>query len=110
MKIFYTSLCVLGLVLPYWQFLPWVMEHGLDIIVLIQEAGQVNVSAFAWLDVLLSAIVLIGFILYEGSKLKMQGLWIPIIGTCAVGVSFGLPLFLLLRELHLAKMPPQAVS
>jgi hypothetical protein len=110
MKIFYIVLCILGLVLPYWQFLPWLMEHGIDIILLIQEAGQLNIGAFAWLDVLVSAIVLIGFILYEGSKLKMRGLWIPIVGTCVVGVSFGLPLFLLLREMHLAKLPSSAIS
>lgn len=31
----------------------------------------------------------------------MQRLWMPVAGTLVVGVSLGLPLFLLLREIHI---------
>src|SRR5260370_36647041 len=34
----------------------------------------------------------------EGKRLGMRLLWLPILGLCTVGVSFGLPLFLYLRE------------
>ena len=34
----------------------------------------------------------------EGKRLGMRLLWLPILGLCAVGVSFGFPLFLYLRE------------
>ena len=27
----YLFLCIAGIVLPYWQFLPWLMENGLDL-------------------------------------------------------------------------------
>jgi hypothetical protein len=30
----------------------------------------------------------------------MRRLWLPLAGTCLVGVSFGLPLFLYLRQIH----------
>ena len=103
MKKFYGILCVLGIVLPYWQFLSWVSENGLAISQLVGEAANSRIGAFAWLDVLVSAVVLLGFIIYEGNRIKMKKIWIPIIGTCIVGVSLGLPLFLLMRETHLSK-------
>ena len=101
MKILYGILCLLGIALPYWQFIPWLIENGIDIPALVGEAASLKISAFAWLDVLVSAIVLLGFIIYEGLRLKMKQLWLPILGTLTVGVSLGLPLFLLQREIHL---------
>jgi len=105
MKIFYGVFCIAGVILPYWQFLPWVFENGLNISLFVQEAMQFRIGAFAWLDVLVSAIVLIGFVFAEGSRLKMHTIWWPILGTGLVGVSLGLPLFLLLREYHLESHP-----
>ena len=102
-KLFYGILCVLGIILPYWQFISWLLDNGLDLIALFDEAVQTRISAFAWLDVVVSAIVLLGFIWIEGNRLKTAKLWLPMLGTLSVGVSFGLPLFLLLREIHLEK-------
>lgn len=103
LKLFYGVFCVLGIILPYWQFIPWLLENKLNLVVLLNEAVQTRISAFAWLDVIVSAIVLLGFIWIEGNRLKLAKLWLPILGTLSVGVSFGLPLFLLLREIHLEK-------
>nr|WP_238403380.1 DUF2834 domain-containing protein [Paenibacillus mesophilus] len=55
------------------------------------------------MDVLVSAIVLIVFILFEGQRNGMKSLWLPIVGTLVVGVSLGLPLFLLHREINIEK-------
>lgn len=57
------------------------------------EAAQTRIGAFAWWDVIVSAIVLIGFILYEGKRKSIKYLWVPIVGTFTIGVSFGLPAF-----------------
>ena len=103
MKYLYGTLCLLGTALPYWQFIPWLAENGLNIPLLVQDAAQLRIGAFAWLDVIISAVALLGFILYEGRRLEMKKLWLPILGTIAVGVSLGLPLFLLMREFHLEK-------
>lgn len=102
-QLFYGILCVLGIILPYWQFIPWLLNNGLDLMALSNEAVETRISAFAWLDVVISAIVLLGFIWIEGNRLKTAKLWLPMLGTLSVGVSFGLPLFLLLREIHLEK-------
>ena len=101
MKVFYAALCVLGTVLPLAAFLPWVVDNGFNIGLLFSEASASRIGAFAWLDVVVSAIVLLGFIWFEGRRLGMAKLWLPTLGTCTVGVSLGLPLFLLLREMHL---------
>jgi hypothetical protein len=98
LRYFYLALYVLGCVLPYSQFAPWVLKHGLNLALLFRELFANRVSAFFALDVILSAIVLIIFVLVEGRRLGMRNLWVPIAGTLLVCVSFGLPLFLYLRE------------
>ncbi|MDJ0519285.1 MAG: DUF2834 domain-containing protein [Okeania sp. SIO2F4] len=100
MKYFYGLLCLCGFFLPYSQFIPWILEHGINIYLLFSEAISSRISTFAWLDVLISAIVLFGFIFYEGNQKKIKYLFFPILGTLTVGVSFGLPLFLFLREIQ----------
>jgi hypothetical protein len=56
------------------------------------------------MDVIVSAIVLILFIQNEGKRLRMRFLWLPTIGTFLIGVSFGLPLFLYLRQIELDRV------
>jgi hypothetical protein len=108
MKHFYLLLCIVGLLLPYSQFLPWLFENGIAPLTFVQQAYSQRVSGFAWMDVIVSSLVVFGFILAEGRRRGMSNLWAPLAGTFLVGVSFGLPLFLLLREVRLekAKMSP----
>lgn len=103
MKYFYGVLCVVGALLPYGMFVPWVMDNGINVGLLAAEAASTRIGVFAWLDVLVSGVVLIAFVLVEGARMRMKKLWLPILGTCVIGVSFGLPLFLLQRELHLER-------
>src|SRR5215468_800963 len=97
----YLILCMLGIVLPYLQLVPWLLEHGLDATLFFRELLASRVSAFFGIDVIVSAIVLLCFIQSEGKRLRVRLLWLPIIGTLLVGVSFGLPLFLFQRQLTL---------
>ena len=101
MKYFYGIFSILGILLPFSQFVPWILANGFEIPLLIAEASSNAISSFAWLDVIVSAVVLLVFIFFESSRLQMRYWWLPVVGTLTVGVSFGLPLFLLLRELHL---------
>jgi hypothetical protein len=94
----YLSLALVGAVLPYSQFLPWLAEHGPNLPLLLTELFSTRAGAFFGLDVLVSAVVLIAFIRREGARRKMSMLWLPVAATCLVGVSCGLPLFLYLRE------------
>ncbi|HEU5137902.1 MAG TPA: DUF2834 domain-containing protein [Steroidobacteraceae bacterium] len=101
MKAFYLLCAIAGAVIPYSQFVPWVAEHGLDVKLLAFELFSTRIGAFFGLDVLVSAVVLLGFITWEGRRRAMKLLWLPMAATCLVGVSCGLPLFLFMREQQL---------
>jgi hypothetical protein len=95
---YYLGLCVLGAILPYSQLLPWIVAHGLDFPLLLQELFSTRVSGFFGLDVIVSAIVLVIFVLSEGCRLDVSPLWLPVVATLLVGVSLGFPLFLYMRQ------------
>lgn len=99
LKNVYAILTVLGAVIPLSQLMPWLLENGLDFSLLFDQAFGSKLSAFAWFDVVVSALVLFVFIFREGRRIRMNYLWLPVLGTCTIGVSVGLPLFLLMREL-----------
>lgn len=99
----YLLLCVLGTILPYSYFIPFLFENGLDIPLFFSQLFANQISSFFGWDVIVSAIVLILFIIVEGQRQKIERWWIPVAGTCTVGVSLGLPLFLYLREVHREK-------
>jgi hypothetical protein len=97
-KNIYLLLCVVGAVIPYSQFVPWVMENGLPFGLLVRQLFVNRISAFFGLDVLVSSVVLLVFMRIEGRRLRRRFRWLPIVGLCAVGVSLAFPLFLYLRE------------
>ena len=105
---FYLVCCVLGLLVPYSQFVPWLLEHGLNVTLFCRELFANRMSAFFAMDVIISAIVLIWFIQSEGKRLRVRLLWLPTLGTLVVGVSFGFPLFLFLRQLTLDRITARA--
>jgi len=101
----YLGFCLLGLLLPYSQFVPWIMEHhALNMPLFIHDLFANRISAFFALDVIVSAVVLILFMKSEGKRLGMRLLWLPTLAVLLVGVSLGLPLFLYLRQLRLDRI------
>jgi len=100
-KHFYLFLCVIGIILPYSQFIPFFAESGADMGLFFSQAFSSYTSTALSFDLFVAGLTLIAFILYEGRKLKMPKLWIPIASIFLVGVSLGFPLFLYLREIHL---------
>ena len=97
-KTTYLLLFVLGAVIPYLSFVPWVIDHGFDISRMVEELFANRISAFFGLDVIVSAIVLWVFIAFEGARKGVRHTWAPVVASLAIGVSAGLPLFLYLRE------------
>jgi hypothetical protein len=98
MRWLYLALAVIGAILPYSQFVPWLLEHGLNFPLMLTELFSTRMGAFFGLDVLVAAIALVAFIRREGARIKLPASWLPIAATCLIGVSCGLPLFLYLRE------------
>ncbi len=106
MKLLYLLLAIVGAVVPLSEFVPWLSEHGLDAKEFVLELFSTRIGAFFGLDVIVSAVVLLVFIGFEGRRRNVGHLWAPAAATCLIGVSCGLPLFLYLRERQL----PQAIN
>ena len=93
----YLFLCVAGAILPYWQFVPWLMAYGFDVPRLIADLFVNRISAFFATDVIISTVVVFVFL---GSQRRRLGgyWWLPAGALLTVGVSLGLPLLLYLVE------------
>lgn len=109
-KTIYLTLCFLGLLLPYWQFIPWLFEHGLNLSLFLRELFVNRISAFFGMDVLVSAVALFVFSRVESRRIAIRRRWLPVLATLLVGVSLGLPLFLYMRELQLASGGSQGTA
>jgi uncharacterized protein DUF2834 len=94
----YLGLCVLGIALPYSQFIPFLRDHGLDLRLFIEQLFANRISGFFGMDVIVSSLVLWVFVFLDGRRHSVRHLWAPLAANLAVGVSLGLPLFLYLRE------------
>jgi len=96
-KQIYLLLAIAGLVLPYMQFVPWVLEHGLDMRLFVSQLFANRISAFFGTDVVVSAAVVVVFLRAERSRYEKKRR-IPLVALLTVGVSLALPLALSLRE------------
>ena len=93
----YGALAVTGVGVPLSRFIPWLVDNGLDIGLLFDDLFANRISAFFAWDVIISAVVLVCFLVLDGDRLPASKRAIATIGTLGVGPSFGLPLFLFLR-------------
>lgn len=106
----YLVLCVLGAVLPYSQLVPWLAIHGMDLSLAFTELFSTRIGGFFGVDVMVTAVVLFIFISSEGRRLAIRHLWLPVLATLLVGVSFGLPMFLYLRQRRLDELPDSSLQ
>ncbi|PRO71691.1 hypothetical protein C6Y40_20665 [Alteromonas alba] len=101
LKHVYLVFCLLGAALPLSQFVPWLIANGADLPLFFEQLLANPISRFFVFDVVVSALVLITFIIVESNRLPIKKGWLAIAATLCVGVSLGLPLFLYLRQLVL---------
>ena len=99
----YLIFFILGIVLPFSQFIPFLLERGLDLNLFLEQLFTNRISSFFGMDVIVSILVLLTFVIWEGSRLKMKYLWSYILASL-LGVSCGLPLFLLMRQRKLEEV------
>ena len=99
MRYLYLLLAILGAALPLSQFIPASVDGSFSVSGLIAEQMATrNLRGIAF-DLLIAAVTGVVFMVAEGRRKRVPHLWAPLIGTVFVGFSFGLPLFLYLREL-----------
>jgi hypothetical protein len=98
-KTVYIILCVLGAAIPLTVFVPFTLENGLDMGIFVREMFSTQIASFLSADLIISSLALWTFIFFEVRKRPIKYWWLAIIANVGVGLSLGLPLFLLLREL-----------
>lgn len=94
----YALLAILGLVVPYYFFVRFLLENGFDIALLAEQLFASEMSTCFAADVIISALAVLVFVLTDGPQKNVHPLWLPAIGTLVVGPAFGLPCYLYLRE------------
>lgn len=97
LRVVYAVLAVWGAVHPMGYFLQWFGENGFDIMAMV-DAWHANAasSGLVW-DLTISAIALTVFIVAETFARRHWAGLAAIPATFGIGVSFGLPLYLLIR-------------
>jgi uncharacterized protein DUF2834 len=61
----YLALCVVGVLLPYWQFVPWFLQHGFDLPLFLHQLFANRIGGFFGLDVIVASFVLWVFVLQK---------------------------------------------
>jgi hypothetical protein len=97
-KHLYLFFCIVGIVVPYIPFAPFVHLHGVNLKLIFDQLFATPISSFFGLDALVSTLVLWILVAIEGRRVGMRRQWAPVLASLTVGVSLGLPLFLYMRE------------
>jgi hypothetical protein len=104
MKQVYLLLALLGLIFPYYFFGSFLVAHGLDMRLLVQQLFANDLSTFFVVDVIISSIVFWIFLYREAHRYQMKHWWLYILVNLVVGVSCALQLFLYFRQSHIEKL------
>ena len=80
----YAGLAIAGTLLPLWQLMPFLREHGFDVPLLFRQLFATPAGAFFGMDVIVSSVVLWVFVYIEGRRSHLRHLWIA--GAALMGV------------------------
>ena len=110
MQIIYLILAILGFALPYSQLLPFFAHYGFDLSLFWSQLFVNRISTDFAFDLVVSSLVFGFFVFQEGKKRQMQFLWLYIILNWLIGISFALPVFLLVRSRQMNNSIPNSVT
>jgi len=90
----YLILCIVGAAIP-WVFIAGFLGDEKASIPYFFISIFVNkVASAVAADLLVSGLVFFAFMYFEGRRMGLKNLWVYVLATLFVGLSFGLPLFL----------------
>lgn len=104
-KHIYLFLAVIGLIIPYYFLISFLMAHGFDAPLILKQLFGTPISTFFAVDLIVSSVVFMVYLEQEAKRRSMKHGWIYLIALLTVGLSFALPLFLFVREAHLESTP-----
>jgi Terpene cyclase DEP1 len=82
-----------GAVIPFLQIMPWLVDHGLDVGLFVDELFANSVSSFFALDVVMAAITLLVLAFIDRDLSGRQRVAVGL--GALLGASVGLPMYLL---------------
>ena len=103
MKNAYLVLAMIGLLLPYYFFVSFLVENSLDPGLLFDQLFANDISSFFAIDLIITAIIFWVFLYREAQRYGIGNWWVYVVATLLVGPSFALPLFLYFRESRIEK-------
>lgn len=92
----------MGAILPYAIFIPWFLDHGFALRLLVSQAFANRPATIFAIDALYAAAVFLLFAFVEGRRVGVRPLWLPPLLVAFVGICCALPAFLAQRERALA--------
>jgi len=92
----YAGLLVVGVALPFSRFVPWLLDHGVDVGRFFDDLFANRIGGFFGLDVFVAAGTLLVLATVD-RELRPRQRWL-VAGGSLLGASVGLPLYLLIRE------------
>ncbi len=92
------ALTIVGFLVPNTMIALFAVRHGLPFDGYFRHWGESLPATQLALDVIISFVAFALWAAWEGKRLGMRSWWVPIPASLLVGLCFGLPLFLLLRE------------
>lgn len=97
-KTIYLIGAIIGIVLPYFFLIQFLMEYGFDLPIFFQQMFANPIASMFAVALLITSFVFWLFLFAEGRRLDMGYLWLYVLLNLFVGLSLAFPLFLYFRE------------
>ena len=101
MKKFYLVAMIVGAAAPLYLFGQHFAAHGFGLSDFVAASFPNPAASGLVTDLILSALLGLIVLGREARSLGVRGFWAVVFGTLLIGFSFGLPLYLYLRETRL---------
>ena len=92
------ALTIVGFLVPNAMLAVFFVDHGVDLAEYFSEWFESLPAAQIAADLTIAFVAFALWAAWEGRRLGMRAWWAPIPASLLVGLCFGLPLFLFLRE------------
>lgn len=93
----YFAFLIMGIIVPFSQFFPWLFQNGLNVTLFIQQLFSNPIGAFFGCDVIIAVLfVIVTAIMNMDRLLPLQRILI-ILGSL-LGASVGFPLYMMMIQ------------
>jgi len=108
----YIVVAVVGLILPWWHYVPFIAAEGLNLPLFIQGIFANGPATGFTLDVLWSTFVFWAWSFYDAKHNDIKGWWLILLSGSLVGLSVSMPLYFAMRvhQLSNSSVPTKQIG